>query len=87
MQKTKKGFLGLIAMLIVVVAIVVWMLFMMRNNWLGGNGISESLNPNNTGTQAPQNSKEINAQLNDLRQDVKALQDKKDQEILDELNK
>lgn len=78
----------MIGMLIVVLAIIVWMVFMMKNNWLGGNGISESLNPNNsTNTEAPRNTQEINAQLNDLRQDVKALQDKKDKEILDELNK
>lgn len=86
MVKTKKGFIGIIFIIICVAVFVVWFAYLWNKNWFGGrlNISNDGLNINTKNAETP---KSIDGQLNDLRQDVKALQDKKDKEIFDELNK
>lgn len=76
-QKTKnpKGFIGLIALLVVVVIAALWMAYLMRHNWFSA--------PNITGN--PSEQKDVPAQLDDLRVQMKDITDKKDKEINDAL--
>lgn len=88
MTKTKKGFVGLIFLVIGVALMLYWFVYLWNNSWYGGKlNLPDNALGGNTAVQENQPSKSVDAQLNDLRQDIKALQDKKDQEILDELNK
>jgi hypothetical protein len=88
MQKTKKGYMGLVFILAAVIFILGWFAYLWNNNWLGGRlSIPDNALNGNSVTPENQAPKAIDAQLNDLRKDVKALQDKKDQEIMNELNK
>lgn len=74
----------MLALLVVVVLAALWMIYLYRSDWFGGINISgDNLNP---GTAANGSMpKDINGQLDNLRQNVKNLQDKKDQEIMNEL--
>lgn len=69
MRETKnpKGFIGLIALLIVVVLAVLWIAYLMRHDWFGA--------PNITGN--PSEQKDVPAQLDDLRVQIKTLPTKK----------
>jgi len=94
MLKNKKGYMGLVAILVIVVIFLAWFAYLWNKNWFGG-GIkvpslstqNENGQQENSSTATPANPGDINNQLNTLRTDVKNLQDKKDQEIFNELNK
>jgi uncharacterized membrane protein YraQ (UPF0718 family) len=87
-MQNKKGFISLIAILIVIIVAAFWMLYLFKREWFGANnlnlsgGLTNAIDGNNA--QTP---KDITGQLDNLRQNVKTIQDKKDREILDELNK
>lgn len=89
-MQNKKGYLGLIFLLVGVALMLFWFVYLWNNNWYSGSLKipNNALNGNSSNSAAPSNqpAKGINDQLNDLRKDVKALQDKKDQEIMNELN-
>jgi len=88
MQKTKNGFAGLIFLVIGIAFILFWFVYLWNHNWFSGKlSIPSNALNDSTTIDANQSPKAINEQLNDLRQDVKTLQDKKDKEIIDELNK
>jgi len=75
-----RGYIGLIALLVVVFIAVFWMLYLWRTQWFK----SPALNINGTNNEnGVMESKDASQQLNNLREDVKQLQDKKDQEIYD----
>ncbi len=82
-MKNQKGFIGLIAILVVVVLAVFWMAYIMKTNWLGTADTNLSNSISGAGTDASPQSKDINGQLDDLRQNVKKIQDNKDKEIYD----
>lgn len=86
-MQTKKGYVGLIFLIVGLAFILYWFVYLWNNNWLSGrlNISSDPLNSDAT-TLENQPPKAINEQLNDLRKDVKNLQDKRDQEIMNELN-
>lgn len=87
-MKTKKGFVGLIFLVAGVAFMLFWFVYLWNNGWYSGKlSVPNNVSNGNTAVDANQPPKSIDAQLNDLRKDVKALQDKKDKEILDELNK
>lgn len=74
-HKNPRGFIGLIAILIVVVLAALWMAYLMRHKWFSA--------PDITGN--PSEQKDIPAQLDDLRVQMKNITDKKDKEINDAL--
>jgi len=93
-MKNKKGFTSLIAILVIMVIFFAFFAYLWNGNWFGGGINMPSLTDQNGGTQSgnsttpvKENTGDINKQLNTLRTDVKNLQDQKDQEILNELNK
>lgn len=73
--KNPKGIIGLISLLVVVVLAALWMVYLMRHNWFK--------TPNITGNTNEQ--KNVPAQLDDLRNQMKDITDKKDKEINDAL--
>jgi hypothetical protein len=75
MQK-QKGFIGIIAILIVVVIAALWMAYLFKHNWFGTPNISGETNVQ----------KDSATQLNDLRQNMKNIQDQKDREIFNAMN-
>jgi len=78
-MKNEKGFIGLIAILVVVAIAAFWMLHLYQGGWgKGGMNLSDGL----PGAEESQ-STDINGQLDDLRKNVKNIQDAKDQEIYD----
>jgi flagellar basal body-associated protein FliL len=85
MQK-QKGFIGLIAILIVAVIGVVWMVYLLQHNWFGAGiaNLSGGLPGANKNSQ--DQSKDINGQLDSLRQNLKTVQNQKDQEIQNAMN-
>lgn len=82
-MKNKKinlgGYIGLVAILVVTLVAVLWMLYLWRQNIIGGLNINISGNEE-IKTEQP---KDMTEQLDDLRGDIKNIQDKKDQEIFD----
>lgn len=82
-QKTKnpKGIIGLISLLIVVVIAALWMAYLMRHQWFSTPNITEGLGT--SGNSSVQ--KDVPAQLDDLRTQMKNITDKKDKEINDAL--
>ena len=77
MYKNQKGFIGLIALLVVVVIAAIWMAYLFKHNWFGAPDISG----NSSGSAiAP---KDVPAQLDDLRANIKNIQDKEDKKIND----
>ena len=85
--KNRGGYMGIIAILIVVTFAALWMAYLWKNNWFGGGikvpSLQNQNNPSeNTTTASPG---DINNQLNTLRKDIKNIQDKKDQEVYDNL--
>ena len=72
---------------------MLWFVYLWNHNWFGGGLNVPSLSTqNDSGSLIPQESTnsnpgDINKQLNRLRTDVKNLENKKNQEINDELNK
>jgi hypothetical protein len=91
--QNKKGFFSLIAILVIVLVFMLWFVYLWNHNWFGGGLNVPSLSTqNDSGSLIPQepansNPGDINKQLNRLRTDVKNLENKKNQEINDELNK
>lgn len=79
--KNPKGIIGIISLLIVVVLAALWMAYLMRHNWFNVPNITE--NPGSTGNPSVQ--KDVPAQLDDLRNQMKTITDKKDKEINDAL--
>lgn len=79
--KNKGGYMGIIAILIVVAFAVLWMAYLWRQNIVGGLNVNISGNEESK-TEPP---KQINEQLNDLKKDIKDIQNKKDQEVYDNL--
>ena len=76
--KNPKGIVGIISLLIVVVIAALWMAYLMRHNWFGA--------PSITGKPGEQTElKNVPAQLDDLRDNLKNITDKKDKEINDAL--
>lgn len=87
-MKTKKGYIGLVFLIVGVALMLYWFVYLWNNNWYGGElKIPDNALNGNASVDANQPPKAINEQLNDLRKDVKNLQNKRDQEILNELNK
>jgi len=85
-HKNKGGYVGIIAILIVVIFIALWMAYLWNNNWFGGGIKVPSLqNQNNSSENTTTNPGDINNQLNTLQKDIKNIQDKKDQEVYDNL--
>jgi hypothetical protein len=84
MLKTKKGYIGIIFIIVIVAFALFWFFYLWNKNWFGGR-LNIPSNDLNGGATSPEVPKGINTQLNDLRKDVKTLQDKKDQEIMNEL--
>lgn len=94
-MRNKKGYAGMVAIMIIVTIGVLWMLYEFKNNWLGvantnlskdlpkvtNNNISPDIQPE--ATQA----KSISGQLDDLRKNVQDVQSAHDRQIADELNK
>jgi hypothetical protein len=87
----RKGYVGLIMLIAGLVFIAGWFFYLWKHNWLGGklNIPQNSFDAKGQDSESLTNQppQEMNNQLNQFRQDVKNLQDKKDQEILNELNK
>lgn len=87
----KKGFSALLGILITAVIIVIfalaWFKLSEKNLERTNNELKQMNNlvPNNNETQSQPQS--VQGQLNDLRNSVNNLADKKDQEILNEMNK
>lgn len=86
-MKNQKGFIGLISILIVVIIAALFMVYLFKGSWLSGGVDISGKNLNLKKSADDQMPKDINSQLDDLRQNVKDLQNKKDQEIMSELNK
>jgi len=89
MIKNKNGYMGIIAILVGVIFAALWMAYLWNKNWFGsGINVPSLQNQNNqSGNATTANPGDINNQLNTLRKDIKNIQDKKDQEIINELNK
>ncbi len=81
-MQNKKGYVGLIALLVVVLIAVFWMVYLWRTQWFKTPALNINGTDNKTGVAE---NKDAAEQLNDLREDVKQLQDKKNQEIYDAL--
>ncbi len=79
--KNPKGIVGLIALLGVVILAALWMAYLMRHNWFGTPNITG--NPSVSENSSAQ--KDVPAQLDDLRVQMKDIADKKDKEINDAL--
>lgn len=78
-MKNEKGFIGLIAALVVIVVAAFWLMYLYKNGWgKGGMNLSNGL----PGAEESQ-STDINGQLDDLKKNVKNIQNSKDQEIYD----
>lgn len=81
-RNRKKGYIGLIALIIVVAVIITWSGYLWYKQW--NLDLNVDINPQEENAQGEtQENKAINEQLNDLRQDVNELQNKKNQEIYD----
>lgn len=80
-HKNPKGIVGLIALLIAVVLAALWMAYLMRHQWFNIPNITG--NPGAAGNPSAQ--KDVPAQLDDLRVQMKNITDKKDKEINDAL--
>jgi hypothetical protein len=80
MQK-QKGFIGLIAILVVVVIGALWMAYLLRGNWLSKSNMNLSGGLPGTNSSADAQPKDINGQLNDLRQNMRTVQNNEDQKI------
>ena len=74
--KNPSGYIGLIAILIVTLAIVFWFVYLWNKQWFKGFNIG-------IGENKIEENKPVTEQLNDLRVDLKQIQDKKDKEIYD----
>jgi hypothetical protein len=72
--KNPSGYIGLIAILIATLVIVFWFIYLWNKQWFKGFNL--------TGREEAEN-KPVTEQLNDLRVDLKEIQDKKDKEIYD----
>lgn len=82
--KNEKGFIGLLSILVVIVVAAIWLLYLYQNGW-GGKGKMD-LSGGLPGAQESQ-STDINGQLDDLKKNVKNIQDAKDKEIYDAMGK
>jgi hypothetical protein len=74
-MRKQKGFIGIIAILIVVVIAAIWMAYLFKHNWFGA--------PNISGSEDTNVQKDVPAQLDDLRANMKTIQDQQDQKIKD----
>ena len=74
-----KGYVRLIAILIVTIVIALWFAYIWKKQWFTG------INLNLNGKKQEEN-KNVNQQLDDLRGDMNQLQKKRDQEIYNEIN-
>lgn len=83
-MKSKKGFVGLIAILIVLAIAVIWMVYLLRHNWYSAPDLHIPVSGSET--QGVEN-KSVPAQLDALKQDMKRIQDEKDKEIRAEMGK
>jgi hypothetical protein len=81
-MRKQKGFIGIIAMLIVIVIAALWMVYLFKNNWFGAPDISGGANSSRE-TVAP---KDVPAQLDDLRANMKNIANQKDREIENAVN-
>ncbi len=70
--KNPSGYIGLIAILIVTLVTVFWFIYLWNKQWFKGFNL--------TGKEETGN-KPVTEQLNNLRTDLKQIQEKKDQEI------
>lgn len=70
----QKGYVLIVALIILTSIVVMWYLYFWKKQWFS----SPSFNP---GKEKTKENKNINEQLNDLRGDMKNIQDKRDQEI------
>jgi len=83
-MKNEKGFIGLLSILVVMVVAVFWMLYLYQNGWgKGGMSLTNGLPGADKNLQAT----DINGQLDDLRKNVKDIQNAKDKEIYDAMGK
>ncbi len=86
-----KGFVGSLIMILVTVAIIVIIFLMWEKSasksleQVNGLNLGNQLNPENSQNQ--NSAPSIQGQLNELRSDLKGIQDKKDKEIMDELDR
>ena len=80
-MRNEKGFIGLLSMLVVIVVAAIWLLYLYQNGW-GGEG-KMNLSGGLPGAENNSQSSDINGQLDDLRKNVKSIQDSKDKEIYD----
>ena len=85
-MKNHKGFIGLIAILVVVAIGALWMAYLLKNNWLGKSNMNLSGGLPGASTNVDSQSKDINGQLNDLRQNLKTVQNNEDQKINNAMN-
>jgi hypothetical protein len=76
-MRKQKGYIGIVAILIVVVIAAIWMAYLFKHNWFGAPDISGS---ENTSLQ-----KDVPAQLDDLRANMKNIQNQEDKKINDAL--
>jgi len=89
--ENKNGYIGLIMLLAVLVIMLVWMGYLWSHNWFGDGvvvpQVSDSQSQSGVTTSPATNPGDVSQQLNALRKDISNIQDKKDQEIYNELNK
>ena len=74
--KNLGGYIGLIAIIIVTLVIATWFAYLWQKQWFKGFNIG-------IGENKTEENKPVTEQLNDLRVDLKQIQDKKDKEIYD----
>lgn len=86
-----KGFVGSLIMILVTIAIIVIIFLIWEKSAskslqnVNGLNLGNRLIPENS--QNKEAAPSIQGQLNDLRTDLKSIQDKKDKEIMDELDR
>jgi hypothetical protein len=83
-MKNKEGFIGLIAILIVVAIAAIWMASSLRHSWYSSPNLNVSDSAiKNTEDKSNQDSKGASpqAQVEALRQDMKKIQDDKNKEL------
>lgn len=73
-NKNLNGYIGIIAIVIVVIVFMLWFAYLWQKQWFKGFNLG-------IGENKTEENKPVTEQLNDLRVDLKQIQDKKDQEI------